>query len=66
MNYDRPIEGTPANGILDSRYAFRVPHDTQISAGKSRLSRSVQLREGRKKKLAISRIKRECRIDVPL
>lgn len=65
MNYDRPIEGTPANGILDSRYAFRVPHDTQISAGKSRLPRSVQLREGRKK-FAIFRIKRERRIDVPL
>jgi len=35
VNYDRPIEGTPVNGILDSRYAFRVPGDTQISAGKS-------------------------------
>lgn len=36
VNYDHPIEGTPANGILDLRYAFRVPCDTQISAGKSR------------------------------
>jgi len=62
VNYDRPIEGTPANGILDSRYAFRVPHDTQISPSKSRLPRSVQLREGRKK-LAISRVKHEHTIE---
>jgi len=65
VNYDRPIEGTPANAILDSRYAFRVPRDTQISAGKSRLPRSVQLREGRKK-LAISSVKCERKIVVPL
>lgn len=65
VNYDQPIEETPVNSILDSRYAFRVFRDTQISADKSRLLRSVQPREGRKQ-LMISRVKRECGIIVPL
>lgn len=30
VNYNHPIEGTPPNGILDSRYAFRVFRDTQF------------------------------------
>lgn len=47
VSYGQPIEGVSVNNILDSRYAFRVLRDTQISLGKSLLPYSLQVREGR-------------------
>lgn len=46
MSYGHPIEGDPSNRILDSRYAFRVLRDTQISPGKSLLPYSSEVRDG--------------------